>query len=90
MVASDKAEREKLTQLARAGLYAQGKLGHEAIAVPVLVDKRGESVYRVEIDRRRSPLTSLEVLYSLERPFQLTSFASRQIPPRVSKLSGLS
>ena len=37
-----------MTQLARADLYAQGKLGREAVAVPVLVEKRGESLYRVE------------------------------------------
>ena len=48
IVATNKAERDELTQLARADLYAQGKLGREAVAVPVLVEKRGESPYRVE------------------------------------------
>ena len=48
MVVPNRAEREELTQLARADLYAQGKLGREAFAVPVLVEKNAESKMRVE------------------------------------------
>ncbi|WP_419807092.1 AAA family ATPase [Terriglobus sp.] len=48
IVAPNRAEREELTQLARADLYAQGKLGREAHAIPVLVEKTAESKMRVE------------------------------------------
>lgn len=48
IVAPNRAEREELTQLARADLYAQGKLGREAHAVSVVVDKTAESKMRVE------------------------------------------
>lgn len=39
IVALDRAEREQLTQLVRAGLYAQGKLGRDAQAISVLIEK---------------------------------------------------
>lgn len=48
IVAPNREERDELTQLARADLYAQGKLGRVAHAVPVLVEKKDESRYRVE------------------------------------------
>ncbi len=48
IVAPNREERDELTQLARADLYAQGKLGRVAHAVPVLVEKKEESRYRVE------------------------------------------
>ena len=48
IIASNRAERDELTQLARADLYAQGKLGREAHAIPVLVEKTSESKMRVE------------------------------------------
>ena len=46
--APDRTEREELTQLIRADLYAQGKLGRDAQAVPVLVEKDTGSKMRVE------------------------------------------
>ncbi len=48
IVAPNREERDELTQLARADLYAQGKLGRIAHAVPVLLEKKDESRYRVE------------------------------------------
>ena len=48
IVAPNRAERDELTQLARADLYAQGRLGREAYGVPVLVEKTAESKLRVE------------------------------------------
>ena len=48
IVAPDRTEREELTQLIRADLYSQGKLGREAQAVPVLVEKDTGSKMRVE------------------------------------------
>ena len=48
IVAPDRREREELTQLIRADLYAQGKLGRDAEAVPVLVEKDTGSKMRVE------------------------------------------
>jgi conjugative relaxase-like TrwC/TraI family protein len=48
IVAPDRTEREELTQLIRADLYAQGKLGRDAQAVPVLVEKETGSKMRVE------------------------------------------
>jgi conjugative relaxase-like TrwC/TraI family protein len=48
IVAPDRTEREELTQLIRADLYAQGKLGRDAQAVPVLVEKDTGSKMRVE------------------------------------------
>ena len=48
IVAPNRAEREELTQLARADLYAQGRLGRQAYSVPVLVEKPTESKMRVE------------------------------------------
>ena len=48
IVAPDRAERDELTQLIRADLYAQGKLGRDAHAVPVLVEKEAGSRMRVE------------------------------------------
>ena len=48
IVAPNRAERDELTQLARADLYAQGKLGREAYAIPVLVEKTAGSKMRVE------------------------------------------
>ncbi len=39
VLAPDRAERQELTQLIRADLYAQGKLGAEAREVPVLVQQ---------------------------------------------------
>ena len=47
-VAPDRAEREELTQLIRADLYAQGKLGRDAHAVSVLVEKNAGNKMRVE------------------------------------------
>jgi conjugative relaxase-like TrwC/TraI family protein len=48
IVAPDRTEREELTQLIRADLYAQGKLCRDAQAVPVLVEKDTGSKMRVE------------------------------------------
>ena len=48
IVAPDRTEREELTQLIRADLYAQGRLGRDAQAVPVLVEKDNGSKIRVE------------------------------------------
>ncbi len=48
IVAPDRAERDELTQLIRADLYAQGKLGRDAHAVSVLVEKDAGSKMRVE------------------------------------------
>jgi preprotein translocase subunit YajC len=48
IVAPDRTEREELTQLIRADLYAQGKLGRDAQAVPVLVERDTGSKMRVE------------------------------------------
>src|SRR6201996_2141731 len=48
IVAPDRTEREELTQLIRADLYAQGKLGRDAQAVPVLIEKETGSKMRVE------------------------------------------
>ena len=48
IVAPDRAERDELTQLIRADLYAQGKLGRDAHAVPVLVEKDAGNKMRVE------------------------------------------
>jgi hypothetical protein len=48
IVAPDHKEREELTKLIRADLYAQGKLGRDAQTVPVLVEKDITSKMRVE------------------------------------------
>jgi ATP-dependent exoDNAse (exonuclease V) alpha subunit len=48
IVAPDRTEREDLKQLIRADLYAQGKLGRDAQAVRVLVEKGTGSKMRVE------------------------------------------
>ncbi|GAA3771465.1 MobF family relaxase [Terriglobus aquaticus] len=48
IVAPDRAEREELTQLIRADLHVQGKLGRDARAVPVLIEKETGSKMRVE------------------------------------------
>ena len=48
IVAPDRAERDELTQLIRADLYAQGKLGRDAHAVSVLVEKDAGNKMRVE------------------------------------------
>ena len=48
IVAPDRAERDELTQLIRANLYAQGKLGRDAHAVSILVEKYAGSKMRVE------------------------------------------
>jgi conjugative relaxase-like TrwC/TraI family protein len=48
IVAPDRTEREELTQLIRADLYRQGKLGRDAQAVPVLVEKDTGNKMRVE------------------------------------------
>ena len=48
IVAPDRAEREELTQLVRADLHAQGKLGREAQAVAVLIEKEMGNKMRVE------------------------------------------
>ncbi len=48
IVASSKAERTELTQLVRGDLYAQGKLGRDAQAVALLVEKDSGSRYRAE------------------------------------------
>ena len=48
IVAPDRAEREELTQLVRADLYARGKLGRETQAVAVLIEKEMGSKMRVE------------------------------------------
>ena len=48
MVAPDRAEREELTQLARADLYSKGQLGRDAQAVPVLIEKEASSRRRAE------------------------------------------
>ena len=48
IVAPDRAERAELTQLIRAELYTQGKLGRDAQAIPVLIEKETGSKMRVE------------------------------------------
>ncbi len=48
ILAPDRAERAELTQLVRADLYAQGKLGKDAYAVPVLVERDSGSRLRAE------------------------------------------
>jgi conjugative relaxase-like TrwC/TraI family protein len=48
VVAPDRRERAELTQLVRADLYAQGKLGRDAQAVTVLIEKEMGSKMRVE------------------------------------------
>ena len=48
MVAPNRAEREELTQLARADLYSKGQLGRDAHAVPFLVEKEAGSRRRAE------------------------------------------
>ncbi len=48
IVAPDRAERAELTQLIRANLYAHGKLGRDALAISVLIEKKIESKVRVE------------------------------------------
>jgi conjugative relaxase-like TrwC/TraI family protein len=48
IVAPDRRERAELTQLIRADLYAQGKLGRDAQAVTVLIEKETGSKMRVE------------------------------------------
>ena len=48
IVAPDRAERDELTQLIRADLYAQGKLSRDVHAVPVLVEKDAGNKMRVE------------------------------------------
>ena len=48
IIAPDRAERDELTQLIRAYLYAQGKLGGDAHAVSVLVEKDAGNKMRVE------------------------------------------
>jgi hypothetical protein len=48
IVAPDRAERAELTQLIRADLYAQGKLGRDAQTIPVLIEKETGSKMRVE------------------------------------------
>ncbi len=48
IVAPDLPERDELTQLIRGDLYAQGKLGGDAHAIRVLVEKEAGSKMRVE------------------------------------------
>ncbi|ADW70185.1 MobF family relaxase [Granulicella tundricola] len=48
IVALDRAEREQLTQLVRADLYAQGKLGRDAQAISVLIEKATGNKMRVD------------------------------------------
>ena len=48
MLAPARAEREELTQLARADLYSKGQLGRDAHAVPVLVEKESGSRRKAE------------------------------------------
>jgi hypothetical protein len=48
IVAPDRAERDELTQLIRADLYAQGKLGRDAHAVSVLIEKDAGNKMRVK------------------------------------------
>ena len=48
IVAPDRAERDELTQLIRADRYAQGKLGRDAHAVSVLVEKDAGNKMHVE------------------------------------------
>jgi conjugative relaxase-like TrwC/TraI family protein len=48
ILAPDRAERDELIQLIRADLYAQGKLGRDAQAVPVLTEKETGNKMRVE------------------------------------------
>lgn len=48
IVAPDRTERGELTQLIRADLYAQGKLGRDAVAVPILIEKDSGSRTRAE------------------------------------------
>ena len=48
MVAPNRAERQELTQLARADLYSKGQLGRDAQAVSVLVEKEAGSRRRAE------------------------------------------
>jgi conjugative relaxase-like TrwC/TraI family protein len=48
IVAPDPAERAELTQLIRANLYAHGKLGRDAQAISMLIEKETGSKMRVE------------------------------------------
>ena len=48
IVAPDRTERDELTQLIRADLYAQGKLSRDARAISVLVEKDVGNKMRVE------------------------------------------
>ena len=48
IVAPDPIERAELTQLIRADLYAHGKLGRDAVAISVLIEKETGSKMRVE------------------------------------------
>ncbi len=48
VVAPDRAERDELTQLIRGDLYARGKLGGEAHAISVLIEKQTGSRMRIE------------------------------------------
>ena len=48
IVAPDRAERAELTQLIRADLYAHGKLGRDAQAISVLIEKETGNKMRVE------------------------------------------
>ena len=48
ILAPDRAERAELTQLVRGDLFARGKLGKDAYAVPVLVEKDSGSRLRAE------------------------------------------
>jgi ATP-dependent exoDNAse (exonuclease V) alpha subunit len=48
VVAPDRTERDELTQLIRADLFAQGKLGRDAHTVSVLIEKENGSKMRAE------------------------------------------
>ena len=48
IVAPNRAERDELTQLIRADLYAEGKLGRDAHVITVLVEKESGSKMHVE------------------------------------------
>ena len=48
ILAPDRAEREELTQLVRADLYAKAHLGRETQAMPILVEKDAGSRFRAE------------------------------------------
>ncbi len=68
----NRTERDDLTQLARADLYAQSKLGREAHTIPVLVEKTTESKMRVE-SYAPGDRFSTRVAVPISNPFPTTA-----------------